>query len=65
MRNQQAQLQRQKQDLLDGIAREQSPAYIAVHAKEQGLVPADPKHIRVIKVQNLQPLAPSDQDNQP
>lgn len=65
MRNQQAQLQRQKQDLLDGIAREQSPAYITEHAKAQGLVPADPKRIRVIKVQNLQPITSSDQDNQP
>jgi cell division protein FtsL len=65
MRNQQAQLQRQKQDILDSIAREQSPAYIAEHAKEMGLVPADPKRIRVIKVQNLQPISTSDQDNQP
>ncbi len=65
MRNQQAQLQRQKQDLLDSIARERSPEYITEHAKELGLVPADPKHIRVIKVQNLQPVATSDQDNQP
>ena len=65
MRNQQTQLQRQKQDLLDSIAREQSPSYITEHAKELGLVPADPKRIRVIKVPNLQPVATSDHDNQP
>ncbi|MBA2679068.1 MAG: septum formation initiator family protein [Ktedonobacteraceae bacterium] len=65
MRNQEAQLQRQKQDLLDSIAQERSPAYITEHAKELGLVPADPKHIRVIKVQNLQPIVTSDEDNQP
>ncbi len=65
MRTEQAQLQRQKQDLLDSIAREQSPAYITEHAKELGLVPVDPKHIHVIKVQNLQPLVNSNQDNQP
>ena len=65
MRNEQAQLQRQKQDLLDSIARERSPEYITEHAKALGLVPADPKRIRVIKVQNLQPVATSDQDNQP
>jgi len=65
MLNQQAQLQRQKQDLLDTIAREQSPAYITEHAKALGLVPVDPKKLRVIKIQDLQPLATSDQDNQP
>ena len=65
MRNQQAQLQREKQDLLDSIAREQSPSYITENAKKLGLVPVDPRNIRVIKVQNLQPIATSDQDNQP
>ncbi len=65
MLDQQAQLQRQKQDLLDTIAREQSPAYITEHAKALGLVPVDPKNIRVIKIQGLQPLATSDQDNRP
>ncbi|GAC1359991.1 MAG: hypothetical protein NVS2B12_04620 [Ktedonobacteraceae bacterium] len=64
-RNSQAQLQRQKQDLLDTIARERSPAYITEQAQKLGLVPADPKHIRIVKVQNLQPIANSNQDNQP
>jgi cell division protein FtsL len=65
MRNQQVQLQRRKQDLLDTIASEQSPAYVTEHAKALGLVPVDPKYIRIIKIRGLQPLANSDQDNQP
>lgn len=52
---QQAVLQRQNQDLMDTIAQEQSPAYIADHAKKLGLVPVDPKTVHVLLVRNLQP----------
>src|SRR5215831_11280225 len=44
----QAALERENQDMVDTIAQEQSPAYIAEHAKALGLVPADPKDVKVI-----------------
>ena len=56
---QQATLQRQNQDLMDIIAQEQSPAYIADNAKKLGLVPAEPKLVQVVPVPNLRPI----QDN--
>jgi cell division protein FtsL len=54
--NRQATLQRQNQDLLNTLAQEQSPAYIAAHAQAQGLVPADPKDVEVLEVPGLQPV---------
>jgi Septum formation initiator. len=56
MRNEQNQLTRQNQDLTDQIATEQSPAHIAAQATHMGLVPADPAHVQVIKIHNLQPI---------
>lgn len=53
---QQATLQRQNQDLMDTIAQEQSPAYIADNAKKLGLVPAEPKLVQVVPVPNLRPI---------
>ena len=53
---QQDQLQRQNQDLVNTIAKEQSPAYIAEKAKHMGLIPSDPKNIQVITVKNLLPI---------
>ncbi|MBX5456439.1 MAG: hypothetical protein IRZ31_06015 [Thermogemmatispora sp.] len=50
----QAVLQRQNQDLVNTLAQEQSPAYIAAHAQAQGLVPADPKAVEVLEVPGLQ-----------
>src|SRR5712692_3733562 len=41
LRSQQATLQRESQDLVNTIAQEQSPVFIAEHAKSLGLVPAD------------------------
>ena len=53
---QQATLQRQNQDLVNVVAQEQSPDYIAEHAKSLGLVPADPKIIQTIVIKNLEPI---------
>ena len=63
--NHQTQLQRENQDLVDTIAQEQSPAYIAQHAHDLGLVPADPKTIWIIVGHHLQPIPVQDQDLQP
>ncbi len=54
--NQQAMLQRENQDLLYTIAREESPAYIAEHAKSLGLVPADSKSVTIVVVPHLLPM---------
>jgi hypothetical protein len=65
LHRQQAVLQRENQDLVNTIAQEQSPAYIAEHAKSLGLVPADPKTVHVIVVPHLKPFLNGDQDHQP
>lgn len=62
---QQAALQRQNQDLMDTIAQEQSPGYIADNAKKLGLVPAEPKIVKVLVVKNLQPIKDYDLHLQP
>lgn len=54
LRNQQAALQRQNKDLVNTIAQEQSPAYIAAQARKMGLAPADPRNVRVIVIQGTQ-----------
>lgn len=50
----QASLERQNQDLVNVIAQEQSPEYIAAQARSQGLVPADPKTVQVLIVKHLE-----------
>jgi cell division protein FtsL len=60
IRVQQAELQRQNQDLVEIIAQERSPAYVAKHARKLGLVPADPKAIQVLAVPHLQPVTGQD-----
>ncbi len=62
---QQDKLQRQNQDLVNTIAQEQSPEYIADKAKHMGLIPSDPKNVRVITVKNLLPIQKDDQNIQP
>jgi cell division protein FtsL len=47
-------LTRQDQDLFEQLAEEQSPGYIADHARQQGLQPADPKNVHTIFIPNLQ-----------
>jgi cell division protein FtsL len=53
---QQALLQRENQELMYTIAQEESPVYIADHAKSQGLIPADPKTVIIVVVPHLLPL---------
>jgi cell division protein FtsL len=62
---QQAILERQNQDLLDTVAYEQSPAYIADNAKKLGLVPADPKTVQMLVVPHLRPIPHNQQNMQP
>jgi len=57
MRTQQAALQRQNQDLVNIIAEEQSPGYIAGHAQAQGLIPADPRLVQLLVVKRLERLS--------
>ncbi len=64
-RNAQAKLTRQNQDLVDTIAREQSPGYIAEQAKKQGLNPADPATVHVLIVPGSEPLKRIDAQVQP
>jgi cell division protein FtsL len=63
VRTQQAALQRQNQDLVNVIAQEQSPGYIARQAKKQGLIPADPKIVQILVVKHLE-LMRDDQSGQ-
>ena len=65
LHSQQTTLQRQSQDLANLVAQEQSPAYIAQHAKAQGLVPADPKTVRVVVIPHLKPIPANDYRIQP
>jgi cell division protein FtsL len=51
---QQATLERQNQDLVNVIAQEQSPEYIAAQAKSMGLVLSDPKNVQVLIVKHLE-----------
>jgi cell division protein FtsL len=62
---QQVTLQRENQDLVNVIAQEQSPQYIAQHAKPLGLVPADPKTLQVLVVKHLEVIQKNDPSIQP
>ena len=53
---QQTILQRENQDLLYTIAQEESPIYIAEHAKSLGLVPTDSKAVTILVVPHLLPI---------
>lgn len=53
---QQTTLQREDQDLLYAIAHEESPGYIAGHAKSLGLVPADSNAVIIVVVPHLLPV---------
>src|SRR5260370_36566451 len=53
---QQTTLQRENQDLSYTIAHEESPGYIADHAKSLGLVPADSKSVILVVVPHLLPM---------
>jgi len=62
---QQAAQKRQNQDLVNTIAQEQSPAYIADSARRLGLVPATPGAVQVLVVQHLLPVKNNTQSFQP
>ena len=53
---QQTALQRENQDLLYTIAHEESPGYIADHAKSLGLVQTNSKAVIVVVVPHLLPM---------
>jgi len=63
LRNQQTALQRQNDDLVNQIANEQSPEYVAAFASKLGLSPANPQNVQVIN--NPQTQSNGDQTNQP
>ena len=65
LRQQQATLERQDQDLAQQIALEQSPVYIAARASAMGLVPADPKTVIVLVIPHLKPIPSYIQHLQP
>jgi len=62
---QEATLRRQNQDLVYVISQEQSPEYIAASAKALGLVPADPKIVKMLTVKNLERIRQIDSHLQP
>ena len=53
---QQTMLQRENQDLVYTIAQEESPIFIAEHAKSLGLVPAESKAVTILVVPHLLPI---------
>lgn len=65
MRQRQATLARQDQDLAQQIAQERSPVYIAARASAMGLVPADPKSVIVLVIPHLKPIPSYSQHLQP
>jgi len=66
IRSEQAALERQNQDLVDTLTREQSPAYIAEQAQKMGLGPVvpplgvNPKNLWVVQVSHLQEMGQGD-----
>ncbi len=62
---QQAALKRQNQDLVNTIAQEQSPVYIAENARKLGLVLANPGAVQVVVVKHLLPIKNNEQSFQP
>lgn len=65
IRNEQAALERQNQDLVDTLTQEQSPAFIVEQVQKMGLGPVDPKHLWVIQVSHLQEIDRGNQSMQP
>lgn len=63
LRNRQAVLQRQNDDLTNTIATEQSPDYIVAFAKKMGLVPVTSQNTQIITSQQVQDNR--NQTNQP
>ncbi len=59
---QQATLNRQNQDLVETIATEQSPEFIAENAHKLGLVLADPQKVQILIVKHLLPFIDNKQN---
>ncbi len=62
---QQDDLKRQDQDLVEVIATEQSPGYIADNAHKLGLILTDPKSVQTVIVKHLLPFLDDKQKTQP
>jgi len=65
LHTEQATLQRQNQDLVNVIAQEQSPDYIATKAKALGLVQPDPKTVQTLIVKRLELIQENDPSVRP
>lgn len=65
IRNEQAALERQNQDLIDTLTREQSPNFIVEQVQKMGLGPVDSTHLWVIQVSHLQQIDKGDRSIQP
>lgn len=65
LRTQQAALQRQNHDLVNTVAQEQSPAYIAARARAMGLAPTNQQNVRVVVIPRIKAQPNGDQFNQP
>jgi cell division protein FtsL len=65
LRNEQAALERQNQDLAATVTREQSPAYIIGQAQKMGLDPVDPQKVWIIQVAHLQEIGRGNEPIQP
>ncbi len=65
LHTQQTTLQRQNNDLVNTVAQEQSPAYIAARAAAMGLVQATAQNSRVVVIPRLKMPGNGLQDNQP
>jgi cell division protein FtsL len=65
LRNEQAALERQNQDLAATVTREQSPAYIIGQAQKMGLGPVDPQKVWIIQVAHWQEIGKENEPIQP
>jgi len=65
LHSQQAKLQRQNNDLINTVAQEQAPAYIAAQASAQGLQPTDPQNVQVVVLPGTKGQDNGQQSNQP
>ena len=65
LRNEQAALERQNQDLAAIVTQEQSPTYIIEQAQKMGLGPVDPQKVWIISVAHLQEIGKEDEPIQP
>lgn len=65
LRAQQAVLQRQNHDLVNTVAQERSPAYIAERARAMGLAPANQQNAHVVVIPRIKAQPNGDQPNEP